>query len=213
MKWRKRPGISPGKRCATKSGMASPSRSSIIRANSATSEGYKKLAERLDRLDEESGTRGNRLFYFAASPEQFETIVENLQKAGLNKPREGSWARVILEKPFGTDLKSARHLNRVVQSAFTRGSDLPDRSFPRERNGAEYFGPAFRQRDLRTALEHALHRSRPDHGRGNVRRGKPRRLLRGRRCSARHGAEPSPATALPGRDGAADRSRRRQHSR
>ena len=81
-------------------------------------EGYKKLAERLDRLDEESGTRGNRLFYFAASPEQFETIVENLQKAGLNKPREGSWARVILEKPFGTDLKSARHLNRVVQSAF-----------------------------------------------------------------------------------------------
>jgi glucose-6-phosphate 1-dehydrogenase len=81
-------------------------------------EGYKKLAERLDRLDEESGTRGNRLYYFAASPEQFETIVENLQKAGLNKPREGSWARVILEKPFGTDLKSARHLNRVVQNAF-----------------------------------------------------------------------------------------------
>jgi glucose-6-phosphate 1-dehydrogenase len=81
-------------------------------------EGYKKLAERLDKLDAESGTRGNRLFYFAASPEQFETIVENLQKAGLNKPREGSWARVILEKPFGTDLKSAQHLNRVVQSAF-----------------------------------------------------------------------------------------------
>ena len=67
-------------------------------------EGYKKLAERLDRLDQESGTRGNRLFYFAASPEQFETIVENLNKAGLNKAREGSWARVILEKPFGTDL-------------------------------------------------------------------------------------------------------------
>ena len=80
--------------------------------------GYKTLAERLDKLDAESGTRGNRLFYFAASPEQFETIVENLQKAGLNKAREGSWARVILEKPFGTDLKSAQHLNRVVQSAF-----------------------------------------------------------------------------------------------
>ncbi len=80
--------------------------------------GYQRLAERLDKLDQESGTRGNRLFYFAASPEQFETIVENLQKAGLNKPREGSWARVILEKPFGTDLKSAQHLNRVVQSAF-----------------------------------------------------------------------------------------------
>jgi glucose-6-phosphate 1-dehydrogenase len=80
--------------------------------------GYKKLAERLDQLDQESGTRGNRLFYFAASPDQFETIVQNLKKAGLNKAREGSWARVILEKPFGTDLKSARHLNRTVQSAF-----------------------------------------------------------------------------------------------
>ncbi len=85
----------------------------------ADEEGYKKLAQRLDRLDQESGTRGNRLFYFAASPEQFETIVENLNKAGLNKAREGSWARVILEKPFGTDLQSARHLNRVVQSSFS----------------------------------------------------------------------------------------------
>ena len=82
-------------------------------------DGYEKLAERLDRLDKESGTRGNRLFYFAASPDQFETIVQNLKKAGLNKAREGSWARVILEKPFGTDLKSARHLNRVVQSSFS----------------------------------------------------------------------------------------------
>ena len=81
--------------------------------------GYKKLAERLDQLDKESGTRGNRLFYFAASPDQFETIVQNLKKAGLNKAREGSWARVILEKPFGTDLESARHLNRVVQSSFS----------------------------------------------------------------------------------------------
>jgi glucose-6-phosphate 1-dehydrogenase len=82
-------------------------------------EGYRKLAERLDRLDQESGTRGNRLYYFATSPEQFEPILKNLKKAGLNKPREGSWARVILEKPFGTDLKSARHLNRTVQECFS----------------------------------------------------------------------------------------------
>jgi glucose-6-phosphate 1-dehydrogenase len=80
--------------------------------------GYKKLAERLDRLDQESGTRGNRLFYFAASPEQFETIIQNLKKAGLNKAPDGGWARVILEKPFGSDLRSARHLNRVVRSSF-----------------------------------------------------------------------------------------------
>ena len=83
--------------------------------------GYKSLAERLDKLDEESGTRGNRLFYFAASPEQFETIIQHLKEAGLNKAREGSWARVILEKPFGTDLASARELNRVVEGAFSEG--------------------------------------------------------------------------------------------
>src|SRR2546423_6258193 len=80
--------------------------------------GYKKLAERLDQLDQDGGTRGNRLFYFAASPDQFETIVQNLKKAGLNKARDGGWARVILEKPFGTDLDSAQHLNRTVRSAF-----------------------------------------------------------------------------------------------
>ncbi len=80
--------------------------------------GYKKLAKRLDKLDRESGTRGNRLFYFAASPEQFEVIIKNLKKAGLNKAPEGGWARVILEKPFGTDLDSARHLNQVVHASF-----------------------------------------------------------------------------------------------
>src|SRR5262249_21668200 len=81
--------------------------------------GYKTLAERLDRLDKESGTRGNRLFYFAASPEQFETIIQNLQAAGLNRAPNGGWARLILEKPFGTDLESARHLNRIVHSSFS----------------------------------------------------------------------------------------------
>jgi glucose-6-phosphate 1-dehydrogenase len=81
--------------------------------------GYRSLAERLEKLDEESGTRGNRLFYFAASPDQFETILENLDKAGLSTAREGSWARVILEKPFGRDLRSAQELNRVVRRCFS----------------------------------------------------------------------------------------------
>ena len=80
--------------------------------------GYKSLAERLEKIDKERGTRGNRLFYFAAGPDQFETILKNLKAAGLNRAKEGSWARVIIEKPFGTDLKSARELNRIVSQAF-----------------------------------------------------------------------------------------------
>ena len=81
--------------------------------------GYKSLAERLDKIDKERGTRGNRLFYFAVAPDQFEPILKHLKTAGLNQAREGSWARVIIEKPFGTDLASARELNRIVRNSFT----------------------------------------------------------------------------------------------
>src|SRR5213080_833670 len=81
--------------------------------------GYKSLGERLDKIDNERGTRGNRLFYFAAGPDQFEIILKNLKAAGLNRAEEGSWARVIIEKPFGTDLASARELNRIVRNSFS----------------------------------------------------------------------------------------------
>src|SRR5438270_3621156 len=80
--------------------------------------GYKSLAERLEETDNERGTRGNPLFNSAAGPDQFETILKNLKAAGLNRAKEGSWARVIIEKPFGTDLASARELNRIVNDAF-----------------------------------------------------------------------------------------------
>jgi glucose-6-phosphate 1-dehydrogenase len=81
--------------------------------------GFKDLAERLEKIDKDRGTRGNRLFYFAVAPDQFEPILKHLKAAGLNKAREGSWARVIIEKPFGTDLPSARELNRVVSNSFS----------------------------------------------------------------------------------------------
>src|SRR5437016_8195203 len=80
--------------------------------------GYKSLVERLEKIDRERGTGGNRLFYLAVAPDQFEPILKNLKEAGLNKAREESWARVIVEKPFGTDLASARELNAVVHNAF-----------------------------------------------------------------------------------------------
>src|SRR4051812_21207773 len=80
--------------------------------------GYISLAKRLDQIDKERGTRGNRLFYFAAAPDQFDDILKHLKAAGLNHAAEGSWARVIVEKPFGTDLASARELNRIVSNSF-----------------------------------------------------------------------------------------------
>ena len=81
--------------------------------------GYEALVKRLEKVDKERGTRGNRLFYFATAPDQFEPILKHLKAAGLNETCKGSWARVIVEKPFGTDLASARELNRIVRTSFT----------------------------------------------------------------------------------------------
>ncbi len=53
-------------------------------------------------------------FIFPPAPTSSRSSSENLRKSGLNKTKEGSWARVIVEKPFGTDLPSARLLNDLV---------------------------------------------------------------------------------------------------
>jgi glucose-6-phosphate 1-dehydrogenase len=79
---------------------------------------YQRLAERLAQIDSERGTGGNRLFYLSVAPSEFEGILQQLAAAGLNKTQDGSWTRVIVEKPFGTDLASAQELNRVVNKVF-----------------------------------------------------------------------------------------------
>ena len=80
---------------------------------------YASLAQELDRIDAARGTRGNRLFYVAAHPSAYTAIIENLGKAGLARPnRTGGWSRIIIEKPFGQDLESARALNHAVVHVF-----------------------------------------------------------------------------------------------
>ncbi len=88
------------------------------RSEFGDSTGYAALKERLDAIDAEKGTNGNRLYYLAVAPDQFETILEGLRAHGLNEAKPGAWSRVIVEKPFGTDLASARELNDVVNHAF-----------------------------------------------------------------------------------------------
>jgi glucose-6-phosphate 1-dehydrogenase len=80
---------------------------------------YASLADELDRIDAARGTRGNRLFYVAAHPSAYLDIIENLGRSGLARPtRAGGWARIIIEKPFGSDLESARALNLAVVHVF-----------------------------------------------------------------------------------------------
>ena len=80
-------------------------------------ETYRRLAERLERLDAEAGTQGNRLFYLATPPVLYPVIIEHLGQAGLNRSDPG-WTRIIIEKPFGHDLESARWLNEQVHAVF-----------------------------------------------------------------------------------------------
>ncbi|MGA3327773.1 MAG: glucose-6-phosphate dehydrogenase [Terriglobia bacterium] len=81
---------------------------------------YQQLTTVLDHLDQEHGTAGNRLFYLATPPSFFPVIVKHLGAAGLAKPKEPgkTWTRIILEKPFGRSLESARELNQTVTSVF-----------------------------------------------------------------------------------------------
>jgi glucose-6-phosphate 1-dehydrogenase len=76
---------------------------------------YERLAVRLQQLDYRRDLGGNRLFYLATPPGEFGPILKGLKRAGLILPSGGTpWSRVILEKPFGRDLESARALNRLV---------------------------------------------------------------------------------------------------
>ena len=80
--------------------------------------GYARLRELLDELDEERQVGGNRLYYCATPPALFRSIVEGLDSAGLAHEGPG-WRRIVIEKPFGRDLGSARELNRLVAKVFS----------------------------------------------------------------------------------------------
>jgi glucose-6-phosphate 1-dehydrogenase len=79
-------------------------------------ETFRRLGERLAELDREHRTGGNALFYLATPPDAFGPLVRQLGEAGLTREEGGRWRRVILEKPFGRDLDSARQLNVEVTS-------------------------------------------------------------------------------------------------
>jgi glucose-6-phosphate 1-dehydrogenase len=81
----------------------------------ADDRGEDAVVEALHELDEKRGTAGNRLYYLAVPPAAFETIVSKL---GERRSSEG-WTRLIVEKPFGHDAESARHLNEILLAHFS----------------------------------------------------------------------------------------------
>ena len=81
-------------------------------------EAFDQLASSVMQLDEERGTGGNYAFYLSIPPGQFPTVVQQLKRSGLSDPSAGGWRRVVIEKPFGHDLTSARELNDILEEVF-----------------------------------------------------------------------------------------------
>ena len=79
---------------------------------------FDRLTTTINKLDAERGTMGNFAFYLSIPPKSFPQVTEQLRRSGLAKPQDGQWRRVVIEKPFGSDLKTARELNEVVESVF-----------------------------------------------------------------------------------------------
>ncbi len=83
----------------------------------STDGGFDELGTRLDAIEAQRGLCGRRLFYLAVGPEFFAPITERLGAAGLIKaPDKEPWTRLIIEKPFGRDLESARALNSRINA-------------------------------------------------------------------------------------------------
>jgi glucose-6-phosphate 1-dehydrogenase len=80
-------------------------------------EGYARIGEAMDALDADAGRPLNRVYYLSTAPEFFPVITGALKEHGLNRAEHGD-VRAVIEKPFGTDLASARRLQEVVSSVF-----------------------------------------------------------------------------------------------
>jgi glucose-6-phosphate 1-dehydrogenase len=98
---------------------------SYVRGDFADPQTYTGLGERLRTIDAERGTKGNRIFYLATSPNFFLPIIHGLEEANVSErqanylePSEG-WQRIVVEKPFGHDLASARDLIQEMADAFS----------------------------------------------------------------------------------------------
>ena len=188
--------------------------SSTTAATSRTRRCSRGWPTELDKLDEERGTRGNRIFYLATQPSPFAEIVAGLGRVGLDHERhDGGWRRVVIEKPFGHDLDSAIRLNREVGKVFReRQVYRIDHYLGKEtvrnllvfRFGNGIFEPIWNRRHI-DHVQITVAESIGIEGRGA--------FYEETGAIARLPPEPPPPAAQPRRDGAARDVRRRRPAR
>jgi glucose-6-phosphate 1-dehydrogenase len=90
-----------------------------VKGDFQDAEAYNRLEQQISEADKKHNTLGNRFFYLAVAPRFFSTIAKMLAQCCLSKEETGHWARVIIEKPFGHDLESAKKLNHELQQVLT----------------------------------------------------------------------------------------------
>jgi glucose-6-phosphate 1-dehydrogenase len=93
-----------------------------LRADFADAEAFRELQRLMTRLDATLGTAGNRIFFLSVGPEQFGLITDQLRSHRMVRNDGRSWQRVMVEKPFGRDLVTARALNEKISSLFREDS-------------------------------------------------------------------------------------------
>ena len=119
------------------------------------------------------------VYYLATPPSMFLEVAEELERADL----VGDASRLVVEKPFGTDLGVGARAQPAPDRDLPRGATVPDRPLPREGAGSGHHVPALRQRPLRAALAPRARRVDPDHHGRGLRRRRARTVLRP--CRAR----------------------------
>ncbi len=88
-----------------------------LRVDYEKAESCPPLGERIDFLEERHYTRGNRIFYLAIPPDVYEPVIANLGSSGLSR-EEGGYTHIVIEKPIGRDLESAKRLNVIIGGSF-----------------------------------------------------------------------------------------------
>src|SRR5580765_2190431 len=94
---------------------------SYVQGDYGGNEGHDRLSSHLEKADKEKGIGGNRLFYLSTPPNTFEPIIRALGEHQNSQQSSGSakgWTRIIIEKPFGRDLASAKSLNAQLHKYF-----------------------------------------------------------------------------------------------
>jgi len=90
----------------------------FVEGQHGDADAFLRLRDTLTELDASRGTMGNHAFYLSIPPAEFPIVTEQLRTSGLAQQVDGQWRRVVIEKPFGHDLSSARELNVAVEGVF-----------------------------------------------------------------------------------------------